>query len=146
MSTTRRTNKTAEAVKDHAEKTSFAANDGVARLTDGMSKLGSLGQENVEAMTASASVMAKSLEKIGHENMEFAKAEMETVSERAQAMTKVKSPQEFFEAQADYMKSAMERQIEQTNKVSDLWISAARDAAQPLSKRYSAMVEMMQAR
>ena len=154
MSSTR---KTAETVKDQANDAAQAArqtadaasatvNDGVDRMTQGMSQMGSFGQEAVEAMMASASTLAKGFERIGQENMTFAKSQMETAAERAQAFAKVRSPQEFFEAQADYVRGAMEAQIEQANKVSDMMITATRDAAQPLSKRYSAMVEMMQPR
>ena len=141
MSATRKT-KTEDAVRN----ASTAANDGVARMTDGMSKLGSFGQDTMEAMTASASIVAKGMEKVGQENVAFAKTQMEQGSERMKAFQAIKTPQEFFEAQADIFRSVMEAQIEQTNKVSDLMIETARDAAQPISKRYSAMVEMMQPR
>ena len=134
--------KTEETVKT----ASAAVNDGVSRMTDGMSKLGSFGQDNMEAMTKSASVVAKGMERALQENVSFAKSQMEQGSERMKAFQSIRTPQEFFEAQADVFRTVMEAQIEQTNKVSDLFIQTARDAAQPLSKRYSAMVEMMQAR
>ena len=140
MSATRKT-KTDDTVRNAS-----AANDGVARMTDGMSKLGSFGQETMEAVTASASIVAKGMEKVGQENVAFAKTQMEQGSERLKAFQSIKTPQEFFEAQADVFRTVMEAQIEQTNKVSDMMIETARDAAQPLSKRYSAAVEMMQAR
>ena len=140
------TNEAAQAAHKATEAASATVNDGVDRMTQGMSQMGSLGQETVEAMMASASTLAKGFERIGQENMTFAKSQMETAAERAQAFAKVRSPQEFFEAQADYVRGAMEAQIEQANKVSDMMITATRDAAQPLSKRYSAMVEMMQPR
>ena len=149
MSNTRKTNTTnpaADAAKTATEEATSTMNDGVDRMTQGMSQMGSFGQETVEAMMASASTLAKGMEKIGQENMTFAKSQMETAAERAQSFAKIRSPQEFFEAQADFVRGAMEAQIEQANKVSDLMISATRDAAQPLSKRYSAMVEMMQPR
>jgi phasin family protein len=147
MSTTaRKTTKPEDSIKDATEQASAAMNDGVERMTQGMSKFGSFGQETMEAAMASASTMAKGFEKIAQENMNFAKSQMEVGTERVQSLTKVKSPQEFFEAQANMMREVMELQIEQTNKVSDMMISTAREAAQPLSKRYSAMVEMMQPR
>ena len=140
------TRKPAGDAKEAADQTAATVNDGVDRMTKGMSQMGSFGQETVEAMMASASTLAKGMERVGQENLTFAKSQMETVAERAQAFAKVRTPQEFFEAQADYVRGAMEAQIEQANKVSDMMITATRDAAQPLSKRYSAMVEMMQPR
>ena len=147
MSSTRKTaEKTADTTRRATEQATASVNDGVERMTQGMSQMGSFGQETVEAFMASASTFAKGLEKIGQENVTFAKSQMEHAAERAQGLAKVRSPQEFFEAQADLMRTVVEAQIEQTNKVSDMMITTARDAAQPLSKRYSAMVEMMQPR
>lgn len=147
MSATAKTaKKTEETIDRAASQATSAANDGVTRMTEGMSKMGSFGQETMEAMTASASIVAKGLEKATQENVSFAKSQMEQSAERMKAFGSVKTPQEFFEAQADVFRTVMEAQIEQTNKVSDLMIETARDAAQPMSKRYSAMVEMMQAR
>ena len=144
------TAKTADKMANKAEETmnqtASAANDGVTRMTEGMSKMGSFGQDTMEAMTASATIVAKGLERATQENVSFAKAQMEQGAERMKAFQSVKTPQEFFEAQADVFRTVMEAQIEQTNKVSDMMIETARDAAQPMSKRYSAMVEMMQAR
>ena len=144
------TAKTADKITNKTEETmnqaTNAANDGVTRMTEGMSKMGSFGQDTMEAMTASATIVAKGLEKATQENVSFAKSQMEQGAERMKAFQSVKTPQEFFEAQADVFRTVMEAQIEQTNKVSDMMIETARDAAQPMSKRYSAMIEMMQAR
>ncbi len=147
MSTTRKTaNKAADAAKDATEEATASVNDGVERMTLGMSKMGSMGQENVEAFMASASTFAKGMERIAQENVEFFKSQVESSSDRMQSLSKARTPQEFFEAQSELLRSSMERQIDQTNKVSDMMISTARDAAQPLSKRYSAMIEAMQQR
>ncbi|MBB4659246.1 phasin family protein [Parvularcula dongshanensis] len=132
--------------QDATSSAAAAANDGVERLTQGMSKFGSLGQENMEAFMSSLTTMAKGFEKIGQENMAFAKSQMEAGSERMQTLAKAKSPQEFFETQSQIVRDAFEQQISQTNKVSDMMISTVREAAQPISKRYSVMVDTMQAR
>ncbi|MEM1380095.1 MAG: phasin family protein [Pseudomonadota bacterium] len=145
MSTTRKTTaKTAETTEAIFNQTTL--NEGVERMTKGMSQFGTFTQENTEAMMQAASVVAKGFEKVITENTEFAKAQFDTSSEKVQTLTKAKTPQEFFEAQSEFMRSAMETQISQMNKVSDMMIATAKDAAQPLSKRYSAMVELMQQR
>ncbi|MEM9839364.1 MAG: phasin family protein [Pseudomonadota bacterium] len=121
-------------------------NEGVERMTKGMTQMGTFTQENTEAVMQAASVVAKGFEKVITENTEFAKAQFDASSETVTSLTKAKTPQEFFEAQSDLFRSAMETQISQMNKVSDMMIATAKDAAQPLSKRYSAMVELMQQR
>lgn len=143
MSATRKTTKTAE---DATATMNAAVNDGIERMTHGMSQFGTFGQENVEAFMESASTFAKGFEKIASESADFAKKQMETSTEKMQAFSKVRSPQEFFEAQSELFRTTMETQISQMNKVSDMVIATARDAAQPLSKRYSAFVEVMQNR
>ena len=143
MSTTRK----ARATANQATETATAAmNDGIERMTQGLTNLGSVGQENLEALIECATTVAKGFEKIATENADFAKKQMETGTDRFQAISKAKTPQEFFEAQSELMRGAFETQIGQMNKMSDMWIATARDAAQPLSKRYSALVELMQNR
>ncbi|RFB01448.1 phasin family protein [Parvularcula marina] len=147
MSTTRKSTKAASDAATEATKTAQAAvNDGIERMTQGMSKIGSFGQENVEAMIECATTVAKGVEKIAAENVEYAKSQMDAGTDKFQALSKAKTPQEFFEAQSELFRTSMEQHIGQVNKVSDMWVAAARDAAQPLSKRYSAFVEMMQTR
>ncbi|ADM10115.1 hypothetical protein PB2503_10319 [Parvularcula bermudensis HTCC2503] len=145
MSTTRKTStKSADSVNEAASTAQNFMNDGLERMTQGMSNVGAFGQENVEAMIESATTMAKGFEKIANENVEYAKKQMETGSDRFQSLTKARTPQEFFEAQSELLRNSMETQIGQVNKMSDMMIATARDAAQPLSKRYTAFIEMVQ--
>ena len=146
MSATRKT--TAKTTETAAETifNGTTINEGVERMTKGMSQFGTFAQENTEAVMQAASVVAKGFEKVMTENTEFAKTQFDASSEKVQSLTKAKTPQEFFEAQSELFRSAMETQITQMNKVSDMMIATAKDAAQPLSKRYSAMVELMQQR
>lgn len=147
MSATRKKAAAAESMANEATKTAQAAyNDGIERMTQGMSKFGSFGQENVEALIESATTMAKGVEKIASENVEYAKSQMDAGTDKFQALSKARTPQEFFEAQSELLRTSMETHIGQVNKMSDMMVAAARDAAQPLSKRYSALVEMMQQR
>lgn len=148
------TRKTTTAKADETKDNVFAAansaqstlNEGVERMTKGMTQFGTFAQENTEAMMQAASIVAKGFEKVLQENADFAKHQMETSSDTMQSLSKAKTPQELFEAQSELFRSTMETQISQLNKVSDMMIATAKDAAQPLSKRYSAMVELMQQR
>jgi phasin family protein len=160
MSTTRKTaplnagSKAAEdmaatatkAAADATQTIHAAVNDGLERMTQGLSNFGSFGQENVEAFIESATTVAKGIEKLVAESTDFARKQFETGSDRFQALSKARTPQEFFEAQSDLFRNSMESQIGQVNKISDMFVATARDAAQPLSRRYSAFVEMMQQR
>ena len=151
MSATRKTTtKTAEAANESvftaANTATASINEGVERMTKGMSQMGSFAQENTEAMMQAASVVAKGFEKVTQENVDYAKSQFETAQDKVQSLTKAKTPQEFFEAQSELLRTSMEAQITQVNKLSDMMIATAKDAAQPLSKRYSAMVELMQQR
>lgn len=151
MSTTRKKTaaaaaETTKGFTEAASTVNAAMNDGIERMTQGMNNFGTFGQENVEAFIESATTVAKGFEKLAQENAEYAKKQMEAGTEKMQSFASVKTPQEFFEAQSDFVRTAFETQIGQINKVSDMFVATARDAAQPLSKRYSAFVEMMQQR
>ncbi len=147
MSTTRKTaSKAEDAVNGATETMNAAVNDGIERMTQGLSNLGSFGHENMEAFMESATTFAKGFEKIATESADYAKKQMESGSEKMQGFSKARTPQEFFEAQSEVLRSSMESHIGQINKMSDMYIATCRDAAQPLSKRYSAFVEMMQQR
>ncbi|MEO1656491.1 MAG: phasin family protein [Pseudomonadota bacterium] len=150
MSATRKTKATEEAATESvftaANTAQTTINEGVERMTKGMSQMGTFAQENTEAVMQAASVVAKGYEKLAQESADFAKTQLEASQERVQGLTKAKTPQEFFEAQSELFRSTMEAQISQVNKVSDMMIATAKDAAQPLSKRYSALVELMQQR
>lgn len=149
MSATRKTTtntKTEAAANDAVAAAGATINEGVERMTKGMTQFGTFAQENTEAVMQAASVVAKGFEQVLSENTEYAKTQFDTSSEKVQSLTKAKTPQEFFEAQSELFRSAFESQISQVNKVSDMMLATAKDAAQPLSKRYSAMVELMQQR
>lgn len=149
MSATRKTTtntKTEAAANDAVAAAGATINEGVERMSKGMTQFGTFAQENTEAVMQAASVVAKGFEQVLSENTEYAKTQFDTSSEKVQSLTKAKTPQEFFEAQSELFRSAFESQISQVNKVSDMMLATAKDAAQPLSKRYSAMVELMQQR
>lgn len=146
MTARKATKETTATAQDAFGTFNTAFTEGFERMTSSFNNFGTFGQENVEAMVESATTVAKGVERVATENADFAKKQMETGTEKVQALAKVKTPQEFFEAQSELVRTAMEAQISQANKVSDMWVAMTRDAAQPLSKRYSAFVEMMQAR
>ncbi|NRA30391.1 MAG: TIGR01841 family phasin [Parvularculaceae bacterium] len=147
MSATRKTTAKADTAVNEAVSTAQATlNEGVERMTKGMTQFGTFTQENTEAVMQAASVVAKGFEQVLTENTDYAKSQFDASSEKVQSLTKAKTPQEFFEAQSELFRTTIESQIGQLNKVSDLMVATAKDAAQPLSKRYSAMVELMQQR
>lgn len=148
--TTKNARKTASSAADTAKAATddgqAAMNDGVERMTAGMSQLGSFGQDAMEAMIAAATTFTKGMERVAQDNAAFAKSQMEASQSRMQTLTKVRSPQDYFETTSEMMREAMEAGIGQASKVSDMMIETTRESAQPISKRYTAMVEQMQAR
>ena len=130
MSTTQRkpADKVEDAAKTATAQTHAQLNEGVERMTKGMTQFGTFAQENTEAFMQAASTMAKGLERVAQENADFAKKQFEESSERMQSLTKAKTPQEFVEHQSDIFRLVMESQISQVNKVSDMMIATAKDA------------------
>ena len=69
---------------------------------------------------------------------------MESGVEQIRKVSAAKTPQEFLEVQTEYLRGAFEANMNQFNKMSELWVNTTRDAAEPLNKRYSAVVEKAQ--
>jgi phasin family protein len=147
--TTRKTNGNGAAAAATAavnEEAKARMNDGVERMTEGMTRMGTYGQENMEALMAMASTFTKGMERIVHANTDFAKSQIEASQARLQKMAKIRTPQEYFETTSEAVRETMEAGLSQANKVTDMMVETTREGVQPISKRYTAMVETMQAR
>ncbi|GGD04702.1 phasin family protein [Aquisalinus flavus] len=133
-----------EKMKDYSTQASATMKENMEKMSKGMAEFGEFGKDNVEAVVASASTFAKGFEDIATEQANYAKSSMEKSVEQMKTVASAKTPQDFMEAQTDYVRSAFESNMSQMNKLSDMWIATAKDCTEPLSRRYTAMVEKVQ--
>jgi phasin family protein len=122
-----------DAIKDSFEKSVNALNDFTAFQKD-----------TVDAMIASATTTAKSVEEINTAAVAYAKKSMEESVAAAKTMAGAKSVQELIEVQSDYAKSAMDAYLAEVNRQSELMSDLMKQAFKPLNDRAAAAVELMQ--
>ena len=84
------------------------------------------------------------LRRINGEVFNFSKQQMEDGVAAFKAVSGAKSVHEAWEVQTDFAKSALDAYVAQATKLNDLWMDAAKQAAEPFSSRFAEMTEKMQ--
>lgn len=130
--------------KDYTAQATATMQENMEKVSKSMADIGEFGKDNVEAVVESASTFAKGVESIASEQANYAKSSMEKSVEQFKSVASAKTPQDFMEAQSDYFRSAFEANVSQMSKLSDMWIATTKDCSEPLSRRYTAMVEKVQ--
>lgn len=121
-----------------------AMKNGFETVTKGLEQFTSLGKGGVEAYVQAATVFAKTFERVNGEVFNFSKQQMEDGVAAFKAVSGAKSVHEAWEAQTDFAKSALDAYVAQATKLNDLWLDAAKQAAEPFNARFSEMTGKMQ--
>ncbi|OFX00363.1 MAG: hypothetical protein A3E78_02875 [Alphaproteobacteria bacterium RIFCSPHIGHO2_12_FULL_63_12] len=101
-------------------------------------------KSSVEAMMASAGVFAKGFEKAASTQASFVKEQFEEGVATAKAAATSKSLQEALELQNEFVRTAFEKNLGQASKLAEHWTGVAKEASDPLTKRYGEFVELVQ--
>jgi hypothetical protein len=118
--------------------------NGFETVTKGLEKFTDLGKGNVEAYVQAATVFAKTLERVNGEVFNFSKQQMEDGVAAFKAVSGAKSVHEAWEVQTDFAKSALDSYVAQATKLNDLWMDAAKQAAEPFASRFANMTSAFQ--
>jgi len=118
--------------------------NGFETVTKGLEKFTDLGKGNVEAYVQAATVFAKTIERVNGEVFNFSKQQMEDGVAAFKAVSGAKSVHEAWEVQSDFAKSALDSYVAQATKLNDLWMDAAKQAAEPFTARFANMTEAFQ--
>jgi phasin family protein len=121
-----------------------AFKEGYEKFAEGVSAFADFNKESIEAMMASAGAFSKGVEKLTSENTAFMKASYEGAVAVAKSATSAKSVQEAVDIQSEFARDSIEKNLNQANKVADLWIDTTKETVAPLTERYSALVEKIQ--
>ena len=119
--------------------------EGYEKFAEGMSSFAEFQKESLNALMASAGAFTKGFEKLTAEGASFSKAAFEETVATAKAASAAKTLQEAIELNSDFVTSSVEKNLGQINKVADIWASTAKDTVEPLTERYSELVEKIQA-
>jgi phasin family protein len=114
------------------------------KFAKGFSGLAELNKDAFEAMTASAGVFAKGVEKAATTQTTFMKEAFEDAVETAQAATASRDFQQAIELQSEFVRKRFEKQVNHATALVDHWSEVAREAGAPLSERYADFVEKVQ--
>lgn len=134
----------AEGIETVLKKGTDALQSGFEKAVKGYDQILGHGKETVSAYTKSASVAGKGAETIHNEIYAFSKQSIEDSIAAAKTVLASKSPQEAFERQSDFAKSAFDAYVGQVGKLNDLFVSTTKEAFEPLQARYQAWVEAVQ--
>ncbi len=102
------------------------------------------GKDTVEAYVKAANVAGKGAETIHNELYTYSKQSIEGSIAAAKALMGTKSVHEAFELQTDYARTAFEAYVGNMTKLSELFVSTAKEAFEPLQGRVQAWVEVVQ--
>ncbi len=119
--------------------------DGYEKFAEGMTTFADFQKESLNAVMASAGAFAKGVEKLTAEQTAFSKAAFEETVANAKAAASSKTVQEAIELNNDFVRAAVEKNLGQINKVADIWSETTKDTVEPLTVRYSELVEKIQA-
>jgi len=144
MATAKKTASATESFETWTAATPEAFKEGYEKLAGGFTKWADFNRESLEAVTASAGRLAKAFEKAASEHNAFAKEAYEDGVAAFKATTSSKSVQEAIDIQSDFLRSAFEKNLGQFNKLADHWLTSTKEAAEPLTTRYSEFVDMVQ--
>lgn len=98
-------------------------------------------RENVEAVLKASTIFAQGYGVIGKQWMEFAKASLEQGVEATRTIAASKNVKDAIEAQTHFARTAFDRYVNETNKLSELSVKTATDAFAPLQKRVDDVVQ-----
>lgn len=121
-----------------------AFKDGYEKFSKGLNSWADFQKASVEAFMASAGVVAKGFEAAASTQASFVKEQFEEGVATAKAAIASKSVQEAVELQNEYVRTAFEKNLGHATKIADHWNGVAKEAVDPLAKRYGEFVELVQ--
>ncbi|MEM8770746.1 MAG: TIGR01841 family phasin [Pseudomonadota bacterium] len=118
--------------------------EGYEKFAEGVSAFADFNKGSLEAMMTAAGAFSKGVEKITAENSTYMKTAYEKGVAAAKSAASAKSVQEIVDIQSEFARDAVEQNLGQANKVAELWMDTTKGAVEPLTERYSEMVEKIQ--
>lgn len=134
---------TARAAEQATAETRKAAEEGAEKVRQGLEAATAFGQGNIEAVVASSQVAAKALETITSEMAAFSKKSFEDNMAAAKELSSCRDVSELVEKQAAFQRNAVENFVAEATRLNELYAAAAKDAFEPIGKRFSAAVEIV---
>ncbi len=125
---------------DHAEpkKKEMLTMDKAIKTTE---ELVAFGQGNVEALMKSSQIWAAGVQDLGKHVAATAQATMDETMATVKAMSGVKSLKEAMDLQTSFAKTAMEKMLAETGKITDASMKLAEQTIAPITERVTIATE-----
>ncbi len=104
-------------------------------------ELVAFGQGNVEALVKSSQIWAAGVQDLGKHFAATAQASMDETMATVKAISGVKSLKEALDLQSSFAKTAMEKMLAETGKITDASMKLAEQAIAPLTERVTIATE-----
>lgn len=132
-------------IKETAEtvvsKAKAYAGDFGAKAKEAAVEVGTMTKENASAVVESGKIGLKGTTELTKENMAFAKTAFEEFTAAAKEMAAVKNPSDFVKMQGEYLRAAMDKNMEFATKSSEAWLKLVGETVQPMSTRMSVVAD-----
>ena len=100
-------------------------------------------RENIETLIESGKITAKGAQEIGKTNMKYTRENFVEASRALQGVFSVATPKDFIEKQTDYLRSGVDRVMDQTSSNVEAVTKLAGQAYQPIADRFSTIRKEM---
>lgn len=108
--------------------------------------MGAFGQQNVDAFMKAQSVASKAFEDINAEFVAYSKKTMEEGVAHAKALSGSKTITEVMDKQAGFARVFMDGFVQQSTRLNEMSLDAARGMMEPFNARVAAAADMMKVR
>jgi phasin family protein len=136
------------AIKAEAAKVASGLEASQVKVKKGMEKAMKTAEEfvafsqgNVEALVKSSQIWVSGVQDLSKHFAAAAQASMEESMSTFKAMTSVKSLKEAFDLQAAFARSAMEKSVTESSKLTDASFKLTEQALAPITARVTVAVE-----
>lgn len=145
MAATKKTANGADAFEKMMNINPETLKEGYEKIAESMGAVAEFQKGSVEAVMASAGAFAKGMEKLASEHTTFAKVAMEEGLENAKAASAASNVQDAIDMNREFMRKAIETNLGQVSKVTDIVVETAKETVEPLTAHYGEFVEKVQA-
>lgn len=121
-----------------------AFKDAFEKMNKSFEQVAEFQKESMDAMVNASTTVAGSVEKLSSEQVEFTKTGVEEGVKAVKAIASAKSPQEAFDINTEFFRTAFEKNVAQFNKVTEMMVTTSKDAVEPLTDTYNQFVETVQ--
>lgn len=145
MAATKKTAEGAEVFEKMMNISPETFKEGYEKVAESMTAVADFQKGYVEAFMASAGAFTKGFEKLTSEQTAFAKSAFEDGLANAKAAGASGDVQEAIDLNREFVSKAIEANLGQVSKVTDIFVETTKETVEPLTAHYGELVEKIQA-